>query len=968
MEEVSTVVERSEAARQEWFKKVHKNMARLGSSKMVMQDIMDNAAQDYNKVFGRLGMHPLMHLKGGKKRPRVILERDEVMAIYKPPLWHMGGSQDTWRKNVDELVRKSSSLAAAEEELLKTDKITNLQEWFVTMQGQLWMDREQEVAGWGFIQRLDGETDGPVVTAKTWRAQRALQAQMKSHLLGKAYLCLVHGRLENKIQFIRKSFAELGNDAANAFMIEHSAHHDPFYEWSQSGRWAGRSVRMAETFVKPIAYYRREQDNTEYSLVYVNILTGITHQIRITMQSLGHPLVSDDRYLPREQALADLKWCPRNFLTEVRSDWWDVCGPHKDPARRRYTRVSMENPLPLLFQGILETRLTLVEKLDPTADLYVGCRYWSLGDEQLMASFPKDEDFRLKVMRWCQRKGIHLDAAERLLQLPKEEIHEVLNNYLAPGEGGEDEAAWVCTQCMDCSFHVAHWNHKKGTNVAKSDCCGMLLQGSNRPKECQAKRRVDEGHRPAKGWLNFTSDPTIHLLFQVNKRWLEHRRKILKTSRPVWEVPPNEAEGTPCAGDLLTNLEDALVLNAKGGGQGIHEYELAEKVPGCRGIELPLGEPPEDSKAKRVRLPGKGTGAQWTYCLKGKDLAEILHKGELSIKARRLTEPCPVKEDPIPEGRIIKREEKERAERAAAAREKKRTEREREAKEAAERERAAAKATELNVQSGGGALSSTVLLEEDQPAKRRKIAAAWARVESKSSPGSFYYFNSVTGENRADKPPSSEEAQNGGAGHWERLESKSNPGQYYYHNPATGETSVEKPSGVTKFKEEPGIAWERRESNSKPGNFYYFNPSTGDNEINPPRVDPPWKLLESSSKKGQFYYFNEETRLSTENPPRSARPAKKPEPAASPAASEAPPGAPRPAAGQAGKDEKLPPGWARKESDKYPGKFYYVSASTNETSWTKPVWERKESQSNPGKVYYVHVVTGETSWEKPNAF
>ena len=55
-------------------------------------------------------------------------------------------------------------------------------------------------------------------------------------------------------------------------------------------------------------------------MVYVNILTGITHQVRITMQSLGHPLVADDRYLPKDQAVADCQWCPRNFLCEVRSE------------------------------------------------------------------------------------------------------------------------------------------------------------------------------------------------------------------------------------------------------------------------------------------------------------------------------------------------------------------------------------------------------------------------------------------------------------------------------------------------------------------------------------------------------------------------------------------------------------------------------------------------------------------------
>eukprot|EP00971_Amphidinium_carterae_P040210 789030-Amphidinium_carterae.1 len=53
-----------------------------------------------------------------------------------------------------------------------------------------------------------------------------------------------------------------------------------------------RSARWAETFIKPLAYYQRPDGKSDYTLVYCNILTGITHQIRITMQSLGHPLVA----------------------------------------------------------------------------------------------------------------------------------------------------------------------------------------------------------------------------------------------------------------------------------------------------------------------------------------------------------------------------------------------------------------------------------------------------------------------------------------------------------------------------------------------------------------------------------------------------------------------------------------------------------------------------------------------------
>merc|ERR1719272_2480929 len=99
-------------------------------------------------------------------------------------------------------------------------------------------------------------------------------------------------------------------------MLRYDAENDPFYEATESKKFANRTVRMAESFFKPLAYYQKKDDNSDYTLVYVNILTGITHQIRITMQSVGHPLVSDDRYLPKDQTIADLKWCPRNFLVE----------------------------------------------------------------------------------------------------------------------------------------------------------------------------------------------------------------------------------------------------------------------------------------------------------------------------------------------------------------------------------------------------------------------------------------------------------------------------------------------------------------------------------------------------------------------------------------------------------------------------------------------------------------------------
>jgi len=368
----------------------------------------------------------------------------------------MGGREAIWRQKVDRLRDSTSRLEEAQGQMVKSDVIENVQEWHGLTQGFDWIvkrDKEKDkeklekpVSGWGFIQRLDAETDGPVVICKTWRAQRCLQAQMKEHVFSKAYMCLVHGRVDNKVHYVKERFGEIGSEASTAVMLKYGADTDPFFELCESGKWRERKLRMAETFFKPLAYYKKKEDNSDYTLVYVNILSGITHQVRVTLQSVGHPLVSDDRYLPKEQAMADLKWCPRNFLTEVRSDWFDMCGPYKDEKRRRYERISMENPLPTLFQQVLE-RLVLIDKLDPTADLYVGTEYWALGDVELMNAFPKDEEYRRKVIRWCQRRHIHLDAIDRLLLLSKEDIDDVLNQYRGPED--RDDLCWLCPKCMN---------------------------------------------------------------------------------------------------------------------------------------------------------------------------------------------------------------------------------------------------------------------------------------------------------------------------------------------------------------------------------------------------------------------------------------------------------------------------------------------------------------------------------------
>lgn len=83
---------------------------------------------------------------------------------------------------------------------------------------------------------------------------------------------------------------------------------------------------------------------------------------------------------------------------------------------------------------------------------------------------------------------------------------------------------------------------------------------------------------------------------------------------------------------------------------------------------------------------------------------------------------------------------------------------------------------------------------EDQALKRQKVQPAspitepssdhqgWRRLESKSTPGTFYYYHSQTGQCQMDPPEP-----------WEKRESNSQPDVFYYFNLTTGESTIEKP-------------------------------------------------------------------------------------------------------------------------------------------------------------------------------
>lgn len=119
------------------------------------------------------------------------------------------------------------------------------------------------------VHRLDRETSGILVFAKSEAVQERLQGQWDQ--TEKKYLAVVHGHLEKPAETISTYLAE------NSVLIVYSTA-DP------------AKGKLSHTA------YRVLRETKEFSLLEVSLLTGRKHQIRVHLNGIGHPIVGDKKY------------------------------------------------------------------------------------------------------------------------------------------------------------------------------------------------------------------------------------------------------------------------------------------------------------------------------------------------------------------------------------------------------------------------------------------------------------------------------------------------------------------------------------------------------------------------------------------------------------------------------------------------------------------------------------------------
>ena len=132
---------------------------------------------------------------------------------------------------------------------------------------------EQNLPRWGLVHRIDKNTSGLMVLAKTEKAVRSLAKQFFDHTVRRQYIALAWG--------------DLTEDAGT--IVAHVGRHQRF-------RKLFDAYPEGEHGKEAITHYKVLERFGYVTLVQCVLETGRTHQIRVHMQHIGHPLFNDDTY------------------------------------------------------------------------------------------------------------------------------------------------------------------------------------------------------------------------------------------------------------------------------------------------------------------------------------------------------------------------------------------------------------------------------------------------------------------------------------------------------------------------------------------------------------------------------------------------------------------------------------------------------------------------------------------------
>ena len=182
----------------------------------------------------------------------------------------------------------------------------------------------------GIVHRLDKQTSGLILVAKDDSTHRKLGEMFSQRQVAKTYIALVHGHIKKDDTTVTLPIAR--DLIRRTRMTTRRA----------DGRTAVSHIHVLERLITPYG---------PFTLVQVRIETGRTHQIRVHLQSLGHPVVGDTLYGAPHivPGLAPELQLDRNFLHAAHLSF-----THPQPGTQPRKQLDIHAPLPAELESFLK--------------------------------------------------------------------------------------------------------------------------------------------------------------------------------------------------------------------------------------------------------------------------------------------------------------------------------------------------------------------------------------------------------------------------------------------------------------------------------------------------------------------------------------------------------------------------------------------------------------------------------------